>query len=143
MVSKHKFREMPRKETGKHKVFVSAHTIIEQSRKEYASHDINMLSSKLTNVASGPDHMKYSVLLKMPTLNIVFILDMPATNNMARAVNHSRKTQRPIDPINLDFDMDSTSIGVEFLKGDIWVDHKRDILLASDYQLWLLATFYI
>ena len=102
-----------------------------------------MLSSKLTNVTSGPDHMKYSVLLKMPTLNIVFILDMPATNNMARAVNHSRKTQRPIDSRNLDFDMDSTSIRVEFLKGDIWVDHKRHIILASDYQLWLLATYYI
>ena len=60
---------------------------------------------------------------------------MPATNNMARAVNHSWKTLCPIDPRNLDFDMDSTSIGVEFLKGDIWVDHKCHILLASDYQL--------
>ena len=59
---------------------------------------------------------------------------------MARAVNHSRKTQRPIDPRNFDFDMDSTSIGVEFLKGDIWVDHKRHIILESDYQLRLLAT---
>ena len=98
-----------------------------------------MLSSKLTNVTSGPDHMKYSVLLKMPTLNIVFILDMPATNNMARAVNHSRKTQCPIYPRNLDFDMDSTCIGVKFLKGDRWVDHKHHIVLTSDYQLRLLA----
>ena len=84
--------------------------------------------------------MKYSVRLKMPTLNIVSILDMLPTNNMARAVNHSRKTQHPIDPSNLDFDMDSSSIGVEFLKGGIWVDHKRHILLASDYQLRLLVT---
>ena len=76
----------------------------------------------------------------MTALNIVFILDMPATNNLARAVNHSRRKQRPIDPRNLDFDMDSTSIGVEFLKGDIWVDHKRHIILASDYQLRLLTT---
>ena len=128
------------KETGKEKVFVSARTIIEQSIKEHASHDINMLSSKSTNVASGPDHMKYSVLLKMATLNIIFILDMPATNNLARAVNHSRRKQRPIDPRNLDFDMDSTSIGVEFLKGDIWVDHKRHIILASDYRLRLVTT---
>ena len=45
------------KETGKEKVFVSARTIIEQSIKEHASHDINMLSSKSINVTSGPDHM--------------------------------------------------------------------------------------
>ena len=38
------------------------------------------------------------------------------------------------------FDIDSTSIGAEFIKGDIWVDHKRHILLASDYQLRLLIT---
>ena len=36
--------------------------------------------------------------------------------------------------------MDSTSIGVDFLKGDIWVDHKRHIILASDYQLRTLTT---
>ena len=35
---------------------------------------------------------------------------------------------------------DSTSIGAEFIKGDIWVDQKRHILLASDYQLRLLIT---
>ena len=46
--------------------------------------------------------MQYSVLLKMPTLNIAFILDMPATNNMPRAANHSRKTQRSIDPRNFE-----------------------------------------
>ena len=126
------------KETGKQKVFVSTRTIIEQPIKEHASHDINMLSSKLTNVTSGPDHMKYSVLLKMPTLNIVFILDMPATNNLARAVNHSRKKQCPIDHRNLD----STSIGVQFLKGDIWVDHKRHIILASAYQRLLTTSVH-
>ena len=49
-------------------------------------------------------------MLKMSTINIVSILAMLATNNMARAVNYSRKTQRPIDPINLHFDIDSTSI---------------------------------
>ena len=60
------------KETGKQKMFVSACIIIEQSIKEHASHDINTLSSKLTNVTSGPDHMKYSVLLKMATLIIFY-----------------------------------------------------------------------
>lgn len=68
------------------------------------------------------------------------IIGMPSLNNMSRRVNHKRKLMRPDDPRQLEFDLSVADIGADFLKGDIWVEGKRHIILASDYQMQLLST---
>ena len=63
---------------------------------------------------------------------------MAATNNLARSVNSHRTILRPAGPQTLNFIIDPNHIEEGFIKGDMWVEQKRHIILASDYQMELL-----
>ena len=69
----------------------------------------------------------------------ILLIDMAATNNLARRVNHHRRILRPADPQTLNFIIDPNHIEEGFIKGDIWVEQKCHIILASDYQMELLT----
>ena len=64
---------------------------------------------------------------------------MAATNNLAYRVNHHQRILRPQDPQTLDFQLDLNHVDDGFVRGDIHVQQKRHIVVASDYQMELLC----
>ena len=81
-------------------------------------------------------HIQYNSVYKVL---VILFTDMAATNNLARRVNHHRKILRPQDPQTLDFQLDLNHVEAGFVRGDIRVDQKRHIGVASDYQMELLC----
>ena len=58
--------------------------------------------------------------------------------HLARAANRCRQSKRPQDPVDLDFNIDESSIPEGFLRADIETREKRHPIFATEEQLTLL-----
>ena len=57
--------------------------------------------------------------------------------HLARAASRCRQSKRPQDPVDLDFNMDESSILEGFLRADIETREKRHLIFATEEQLTL------
>ncbi|KAK3101191.1 hypothetical protein FSP39_001639 [Pinctada imbricata] len=65
--------------------------------------------------------------------------NLPKPTNLVRAANRLRQKQRPVEPMDLTFDIDHTFLrDSNFFRGDLHVDSARHIIFASDAQLRIL-----
>ena len=62
---------------------------------------------------------------------------LPNPTNLARAANYLRKQLRPMDPTDLDFDLDEHHIPGDFLRADIKVSNY-----LKNYKTLFLSTHY-
>ena len=60
-------------------------------------------------------------------------------DNLARAANRLRQTQRPRDPEDLDFELQEEHIPDGFLRADIRKHGQRHLVFATDQQLEYLS----
>ena len=59
--------------------------------------------------------------------------DTPSVNAISRAINRARKSLRPDDPVDLEFEIDESF--KQFLKADIKMQSRRHLIFATEKQL--------
>ena len=64
--------------------------------------------------------------------------NLPTPKALSRAVNYNRKSLRPKDPIDLNFEIDAQHVE-GFLQGDITVKEHRRLIFATNAQLLKLS----
>lgn len=62
-------------------------------------------------------------------------LDLPHTDNLAKAGNYIRQKDRPLHPTTLQFELQQNALPKDFFVGDITVGDRQHILFASKEQL--------
>ena len=74
------------------------------------------------------------------------IAALPNPRYIARAANRLRKSSRPKDPTDLEFELNEESLPENFLRADVRAGSKRHLVLATDGQLQQLVrakTWYL
>jgi len=71
--------------------------------------------------------------------SIELLPTLPGKRNLARQANRKRQKVRPNNPDDLNFEIQQQFVAGGFLKGDVSVENKRHIILATDPMLALLS----
>ena len=80
--------------------------------------------------------MPFSYVVRQQELHIitynVFVADLPGAAlpnpaNLTRQANRGRQAQRPLDPVDLDFNIDDMTFPADFFRADVQVGGKRYI----------------
>ena len=64
---------------------------------------------------------------------------LPSLANLSRAANRARQSIRPEDPVDLEFEINTDYIPENFLRGDVKVDERRDLVFATNHMLNILS----
>ncbi len=64
---------------------------------------------------------------------------IPKVANLARQANRKRQKACPVDPTDLDFELDERNIPANFLKADVRVGSRRHLVFSTTEMLDLLA----
>ena len=64
---------------------------------------------------------------------------MPKVANLVRQANRRRQKSRPVEPKDLEFELNPQHIPGGFLQADIKVDCKRHLVFSSEHMFTLLA----
>ena len=80
--------------------------------------------------------MPFSYVVRQQEFNIitynVFVADLPGAAlpnpaNLTRQANRGRQAQRPLDPVDLDFNIDDMTFPAGFFRADVLVEGKRHL----------------
>ena len=63
--------------------------------------------------------------------NFVGSTNLPNLHNIASSANRFRQKTRPVDPQDLQFDVDDSAVPENFLQADVTVDGKRHIFFST------------
>ena len=64
---------------------------------------------------------------------------MPKVTNLARQANRKRQKSHPVEPSDLEFELNPQHMPSNFLKADVKVGHKRQLVFSTSEMLSLLA----
>ncbi|XP_069163140.1 uncharacterized protein [Procambarus clarkii] len=94
-------------------------------------------SKRSDNVFRSAASMAEEVAIEIATSQPNSVL--PTLANVVRLANRVRKSHRPAEPIDLNFDLALHSLPQGFFKKDIRIENQRHMIFATDQQLDLLS----